>query len=213
MFAILACKVKMNAPRAHTYLEIIQTRYGRATHLVFLFFALVTNILVGSQLLLGGSAVVTSLTGMNVYAAIFLIPVGVCAYVVLGGLRATFLCDYSHTLILMIIILYFMFNAYATNDLIGSPGEMFELLKKAAVQRPVEGNIHGSYMTLKSNYALIFGVIQLCSGCGTVFLDQAYWQRAIASRPTTAVKAYILGGIAWFAIPYVKFLERSVILF
>lgn len=35
-----------------------------------------TNILVGSQLLLGGSAVVTALTGMNVYAAIFLIPVG-----------------------------------------------------------------------------------------------------------------------------------------
>lgn len=40
---------------------------------VFLFFALVTNILVGSQLLLGGSAVVTALTGMNVYAAVFLI--------------------------------------------------------------------------------------------------------------------------------------------
>ncbi|CAD0106950.1 unnamed protein product [Aureobasidium uvarum] len=196
MFSILACKVKMNAPRAHTYLEIVQARYGRTAHITFLFFAFVTNILVGSQLLLGGSAVVTSLTGMNVYAAIFLIPVGVCAYVVLGGLRATFLCDYSHTLILMIIILYFMFNAYATNDLIGSPGEMYELLKKAAVQRPVKGNVQGSYMTLKSNYALIFGVIQLCSGSGTVFLDQAYWQRAIASRPTTAVKAYILGGIA-----------------
>lgn len=39
-------------------------------------FAFVTNILVGSQLLLGGSAVVTALTGMNVYAAIFLIPIG-----------------------------------------------------------------------------------------------------------------------------------------
>ena len=192
----------MNAPRAHTYLEIVQARYGRTAHITFLFFAFVTNILVGSQLLLGGSAVVTSLTGMNVYAAIFLIPVGVCAYVVLGGLRATFLCDYSHTVILMIIILYFMFNAYATNDLIGSPGEMYELLKKAAVQRPVAGNVQGSYMTLKSNYALIFGVIQLCSGSGTVFLDQAYWQRAIASRPTTAVRAYILGGLAWFAVPF-----------
>lgn len=144
MFSILACKVKMNAPRAHTYLEIVQARYGSAAHITFLFFAFVTNILVGSQLLLGGSAVVTSLTGMNVYAAIFLIPVGVCAYVVLGGLRATFLCDYSHTLILMIIILYFMFNSYATSDLIGSPGEMYELLKKAAVQRPVEGNVDGS---------------------------------------------------------------------
>lgn len=92
LFSILACKVKQNAPNCHTYLEIIYTRYGVLTHWVFIFFALLTNVLVGSQLLLGGSAVVTSLTGMNVYAAIFLIPLGVCVYVVLGGLRATFLC-------------------------------------------------------------------------------------------------------------------------
>jgi len=112
--------------------------------------------------------------------------------VILRGLRATFLCDYSHTLILMVIILYFTFNAYATSPLIGSPSEMYELLKQAAVKRPVAGKSGGSYMTLKSNYALIFGVIQLCSGSGTVFTDQAYWQRAIASQPQTAVKAYIL---------------------
>lgn len=93
MFAVLACKTKMNAPRCHTFLEIIKVRYGTATHCIFIFFALVTNVLVGSQLLLGGSAVVTALTGMNVYAAIFLIPLGVCVYVVLGGLRATFLCN------------------------------------------------------------------------------------------------------------------------
>ncbi|KAI7240703.1 solute symporter family transporter [Hortaea werneckii] len=202
MFSILACKTKMNAPRCHTYLEIIYARYGRSAHLVFMFFAFVTNILVGSQLLLGGSAVVTSLTGMNVYAAIFLIPLGVCVYVILGGLRATFLCDYSHTLVLMVIILYFMFTAYTTSDLIGSPSRMYDLLQQAAVQRPVSGNKDGSYTTLKSDYGLIFGVIQLCSGSGTVFLDQAYWQRAIASRPTTAVRAYILGGLAWFAIPF-----------
>jgi Na+/proline symporter len=76
MFSILACKVKQNAPRCHTYLEIIKARYGTVAHLVFMVFAFVTNILVGSQLLLGGSAVVTSLTGMPVYAAVFLIPVG-----------------------------------------------------------------------------------------------------------------------------------------
>ncbi|KAF2688545.1 Na+/solute symporter [Lentithecium fluviatile CBS 122367] len=202
MFSVLACKTKQNAPRCHTFLEIINARYGKFAHLVFMLFAFVTNILVGSQLLLGGSAVVTSLTGMNVYAAIFLIPTGVCAYVILGGLRATFLCDYSHTLILMIIILYFMFNAYVVSPLIGSPGEMYELLKKAGTLRPIEGNQDGSYLTLKSNFGLIFGVIQLCSGSGTVFLDQAYWQRAIASRPTTAVRAYLLGGLAWFAIPF-----------
>jgi len=96
MFAVLACKVKQNAPRCHTFLEIIHRRYGPGPHMVFIFFALLTNILVASQLLLGGSAVVTALTGMNVYAAIFLIPLGVCVYVVLGGLRATFLCWFTH---------------------------------------------------------------------------------------------------------------------
>ncbi|KAE9979454.1 hypothetical protein EG328_000866 [Venturia inaequalis] len=202
MFSVLACKVKENAPRCHTFLEIVYHRYGTVTHIIFIFFALATNILVASQLLLGGSAVVTALTGMNVFAAIWLIPLGVAVYVVLGGLRATFLCDYSHTIIVMIIILYFMFNVYATNGMIGSPAKMYELLKEAAVKRPVAGNQDGSYLTMKSNYGLIFGVIQLCSGMGTVFLDQGYWQRAIASRPSTAVKAYILGGFAWFAIPF-----------
>lgn len=102
----------------------------------------------------------------------------------------------------MVIILYFMFSAYTTNAQIGSPSQMYQLLEEAALKRPVDGNQDGSYMTLKSNFALVFGVIQLCSGSGTVFLDQAYWQRAIASRPTTAVRAYVLGGLAWFAIPF-----------
>ena len=95
-----------------------------------------------------------------------------------------------------------MFEVYVSDSIIGSPRAMFDLLKKAAVQRPIAGNQDGSYLTMKSNSALVFGVIQLCSGSGTVFLDQAYWQRAIASRPQTAVRAYILGGLAWFAIPF-----------
>ena len=119
----------------------------------------------------------------------------------------------------MVIMLYFMFHVYRENDLIGSPSAMYDLLKNAAIRRPVSGNQESSYMTLKSNSALVFGVIQLCAGCGVVFLDQgmlwsrlnsslhtetliAYWQRAIASKPSTAVKAYILGGLAWFAIPF-----------
>lgn len=49
----------------------------------------------------------------------------------------------------MVIILYFMFQVYAGDELIGSPSKMFDLLKKAANLRPVEGNIEGSYLTLK----------------------------------------------------------------
>jgi len=54
---------------------------------------LATNIIVSSMLILGGSATVTDLSGMNTIAACFLIPVGVAIYVVVGGMRATLLCD------------------------------------------------------------------------------------------------------------------------
>lgn len=44
LFSILACKVKQNAPRCHTYLEIINARYGRLAHKIFLGFAFVSPI-------------------------------------------------------------------------------------------------------------------------------------------------------------------------
>jgi Na+/proline symporter len=47
------------------------------------------------MLLLGGSAVVTYLTGMNVTAACFLLPLGVIVYTLFGGIKATFLTDYA----------------------------------------------------------------------------------------------------------------------
>lgn len=62
---------------------------------------------------------------------------------------------------------------------------------------PVSGNAHGSYVTLRSKNGLIFGVINIIGNFATVFQDQAYWQRAIASRPASTVKAYLLGGLAW----------------
>lgn len=34
----LAAKLKLNAPRAHTWLEIVAARWGTLAHLVFMFF-------------------------------------------------------------------------------------------------------------------------------------------------------------------------------
>jgi len=202
LFAQLAAKLKLNAPYAHTWLEIVYVRWGRMAHLVLMFFGLATNIIVSSMLILGGSATVTVLTGMSTIAACFLIPLGVAIYVVVGGMRATLLCDYTHTTVLFSIILTFIFTVYATSPKIGSFTKMHELLTEAAVHRPVSGNAHGSYITMRSKNGLIFGVINVVGNFATVFQDQAYWQRAIASKPASTVKAYLLGGLAWFAIPF-----------
>lgn len=95
LFATLAIELKRKAPNAHTFLEVIKARYGVYTHLVFTIFGLMTNVLVTAMLLTGGSAVVTSLTGMPTAAACFLLPVGVVMYTIFGGIKATFLTDYG----------------------------------------------------------------------------------------------------------------------
>merc|ERR1740138_645467 len=76
LFGILAIQVKRYAPNAHTICEIIDARWGATAHKVFLFFCFLTNIIVSSLLILGGAATVNALTGMDIYTAGFLIPLG-----------------------------------------------------------------------------------------------------------------------------------------
>jgi Na+/proline symporter len=37
---------------------------------------------------------------------------------------------------------------------------------------------------------------------GTVFLDNGYYNKAIAASPVHALPGYIIGGLCWFAIPW-----------
>jgi Na+/proline symporter len=79
---------------------------------------------------------------------------------VFGGIKATFLTDYAHTVVILIIILLFAFTAYATNDNLGSPSGAWELLQEASKRHPVEGNAGGSYLTMRSKEGAIFFVIK-----------------------------------------------------
>lgn len=201
LFACLAIKGKERAPGAHTYLEIIKKRYGVATHLVFLFFGFATNVLVTAMLLSGGSAVVNDLTGMHIVAACLLLPLGVVIYTLFGGIKATFLTDYAHTVIMIIIIMIFAFTAFATSDKLGSPGAVWEAVTLLAETQPREGNAGGSYLTMHSRSGGIFFVINIVGNFGTVFLDNGYFNKAFAANPAAALPGYVLGGLAWFAVP------------
>ena len=202
LFATLAIELKRKAPNAHTFLEAIRARYGPATHGVYITFGLMTNVLVTAMLLTGGSAVVTSLTGVPTAAACFLLPIGVVLYTMFGGIKATFLTDYVHTVMILVIIFIFAFTAYATNEVLGSPGAVYDALVAAAKRHPVAGNAEGSYLTMRSQEGAIFFVINLVGNFGTVFCDNGYYNKAIAASPIHALPGYIAGGLSWFAIPW-----------
>ena len=218
--------------------EIVRARWGKAAHITFLFFAFCANIIVTSMLLLGGAATVQALTGVNYMLAAFLIPWGVILYTSTGGLKATFMASYLHTVIIfavlitMITLVYikiyssdqiysFLANTVSYTEeqcmaLFSTEGTVETTFFYSGSKEdlgattgtpqyacgPVPGNSQGSYLTILSGDGLMFGIINIVGNFGTVFVDQSYWQSAIAARPQSAAKGYLLGGICWFAIPF-----------
>merc|ERR1719506_362487 len=244
LFGILAIKVKQHCPNAHTFLEIIDARWGKAAHLTFLIFAFFTNFLVTGMLLLGGAAVVNAASGMSKQLCSFLMPWGVVFYTLTGDLKATFMAGYIHTSIIMVGLCVFITGVYWMEgdkmgapyeigsgpcvkddqcNAIGSAGAMWERLAymitlcpnqeingemvpvceaSIGTQGPVDDNKGGSYLTMMPASGFMFGVINTVGNFGTVFVDQSYWQSAIAASPASAHKGYLLGGLVWFAIPF-----------
>ena len=225
LFGVLAINLKKVAPSAHTVAEIVNARWGTAAHFTFLFFCFCANIIVTSMLLLGGAATVEALTGVDYRLASFLIPWGVILYTASGGLQATFLASYIHTVIIFAVLITMVFlvyiKIYSSDDIYDflentvsystefceafffdtSKNETFFEAGKYACG-PVSGNRDGSYLTMLSSDGLMFGIINIVGNFGTVFVDQSYWQSAIAAKPSSAAKGYLLGGICWFAIPF-----------
>ena len=95
LFGVMAIEIKRKAPNAHTVCEIVRARWGRAAHAVFLVFCLATNVIVTAMLLLG-----------------------VVVYMLAGGLKATFLTSYIHSVVVLVV---FVFLVYTSSHRLGSP--------------------------------------------------------------------------------------------
>ncbi|KAF2489325.1 hypothetical protein BU16DRAFT_575685 [Lophium mytilinum] len=204
LYAVIAIELKRRAPRANTILEALRIRFGTAAHIIFFVYGVSVQILITAALLLGGSAALNVTTGANVIAMNYLIPLGVVAYTYLGGLKATFLSDYIHTVIIFVILLITMFavmSPAASVPILGSPGALWDLLQPAATAHPAYGTKGGEYLTMESGQGLLLAGVILVSGFGSVFVDPSYGQKAIAGEPFAVVRGYFYGGFAWFSIP------------
>eukprot|EP00808_Paulinella_micropora_P019869 g67186.t1 len=224
LFATLAVYMKKNFPSARTFLEIIRSRYGPVVHKFYLAFAILTNFIVTAMLLLGGAAVCQDLAGVPKELAAFLIPFGVVFYTMVGGILATFLASYSNTVVIMICLCVFILSVYTDADgVITGSEDMYNKLMFTQTRNIIDGatwdatgevkvvydktgflagNSGGTYLTMSSIGGIIFGVINIVGNFGTVFVDQSYWQSAIAAKPTTSVPGFLLGGVVWFSIPF-----------
>jgi urea-proton symporter len=77
-------------------------------------------------------------------------------YTAVGGLKATFLTDYLHTTVALILLLYFSL-AVLTNEHIGGLSGLYQKARAAEVK--IDGNYEGSLLTMKSRSAVLFGIV------------------------------------------------------
>ena len=101
-----------------------------------IIFALATNMIVTSMLLLGGAYAFEDVTGMSKIICALIIPIMACwIYCAHGGLRGTFLASYIHTVIIFLSLVIFSFGVYAgdggTENLWGSAGNIYKAVEKS----------------------------------------------------------------------------------
>lgn len=53
LFAMVSVELRIRAPGAKTFLQVIRARFGTSTHKVFVVYALLTNVIVTANSMLG----------------------------------------------------------------------------------------------------------------------------------------------------------------
>ncbi|HLE86517.1 MAG TPA: sodium:solute symporter family protein [Candidatus Brocadiaceae bacterium] len=189
LFSVVAVYVKKLAPQLHTFPEFILYRYDKKTHWIMIIIGLLACTIVTTMVILGGALALNVLTGINVKIAVLVIPLAFCFYSSITGLRGSIVTDYLQVAIILIIglglsvIFYYKYGDFGICSMVE--------------------NFHdkGKFINITSYSGIMFGIVNTIGNFGTVFLDQTYWQRAIAVNYKSAGSCFLTAGLVWFAIP------------
>lgn len=105
-----------------------------------------------------------------------------------------------------------------THHDVGSIDGLYDLVVKAQPSYEVDGNYQGSLLTMNSQQGIFFAIILLVSNFGAVIvsgnhsldrkhlliiqMDTSYFIKAFAASPKAVVPGYVVGGFAYFSIPW-----------
>ncbi|CAG8257815.1 unnamed protein product [Penicillium salamii] len=201
LMAALGVMAKIRVPYAHTSLEVVRMRYGKIGHLIFIVLNLVNNVFGCASMIMTGSQLIHGISNMHYVAATILIPLGVVLYTAVGGLKATFLTDFLHTAIALILIIYFTI-AVLTDSHVGGLGGLYDKVVATAADNYIPENYQGSLLTFKSKGAIIWGLILKFGNLALVVMDTAFWQKSFATEVKATVPGYNIAALAVFGIPW-----------
>lgn len=195
LMALIGIEAKKKIPACHTSLEIVGLRYGKACHILYMFLSLTNNLLSCCSMIVGAAGAISIIAGnLHIVASTMLIPFGVLLYTTVGGLKATFLTDFVHSFILLIILCYVDTSILSSKEIGGLDG-LYDLVIKHESDRYIEGNYNGSFLTGKSQGAIFFGIILTIGNFGLTVMDSSFWQKSFSANTRASLPGYLIAGI------------------
>ena len=189
LFSIVAVRLKKIAPQLHTFPEFILYRYDKKNHRIMIAVGLLACTIVTTMVVLGGALALNVLTGISIKIAVLVIPLAFCFYSSITGLKGSFITDYLQIAIIFVVVIGLSIVFYYKYGDFG----LCQMLENIPNRERL--------VTITAFSGVMFGVINTIGNFGTVFLDQTYWQRAIAVDYKSAGTCFLTAGLAWFAIP------------
>ena len=188
LFAPMATRIRQLMPTGYTSGDFFRLRYGRVAWGIFLAFTLFYSLTWLVSMAMAGGILLNTLSGIP-YGWGMSVILAVCvAYTMRGGLGAVIGTDFIQSLIIIIgiVVVGIAVLAHVGVD---------EIHANLARERPelLDVLFPAALMAIFNN--LLFGL-------GEVFHNNVWWSRAFASREGVAGKAFALGGLIWFPIPF-----------
>lgn len=173
LFSIVCIEVRIKAPGARTFLQIIRARFDKRTHIIYCVFALLTNAIVTGMLLVGGVASISyTFPDLPGEYAILLFIISMSLHLFIGGLGGMIYVSFFGILLILVVVITMIIRVFyvgaESNTDLGNIDVIFA--RYSSISNP--SNYKSSSKTLLSLDGVIFGIINIIGNFGAVFVDQ-----------------------------------------
>ncbi|MCI5884807.1 MAG: hypothetical protein MRZ77_01605 [Clostridiales bacterium] len=196
----LVLHLRKKMPKATTFTEFVEQRYGRTASKIFFFFGVAVILYVLVEQSVGIGIVFNSMFGIpyEIGAAVPILIVTV--YIAKAGLRGSIFNDVIQFFIISVILLVTVPVLLKTLGMENIYNGLVDV-----VTNPDNPYHNEGALSLGSAAGFRYGLTAVVVAMGQVLLDQGYYSKAIATASSKSLlKAYIIGTVvAWVPIPMI----------
>ncbi len=198
VFIPLVMHLRKTMPRATTFTEFVEQRYGRTVSKIFFVFGIGVILYVFTEQGVGIGIVFNHIFGIPYALAAFIPVMIVTGYIAKAGLRGSIFNDVIQFFIISIVLLVTVPLVLKTLGIDGIYNGMLDV-----VNNPNNVNYNPEALSITSASGLRYGVTAVVIAMGQVLLDQGYYSKAISTvSRKSLLKAYVVGTLfAWAPIP------------